>query len=153
MIRVELEGRDFVDALVGRLREQSLRRRLIDALGTEVTSQTQRRIGQEKSDPSGTPWREWSRGYASSRHGSGNHGAHAGQLRESGGHSLLELSGHLLQSIRHQASDDSVSVGSDLVYARRQNFARQFMGLSRENESDLEEIMHDLVGSHLGVSS
>lgn len=77
---------------------------MLDAIGQEVTSQTQRRITDEKRAPDGTQWAGWSRGYATTRHGN---------------QSLLESSGHLVQSITHNVltSGNAVQVGSNLRYS------------------------------------
>lgn len=155
------------------------RRGLLDLVGAEVESQTKRRIETEKSGPDGIPWDSWSPGYAETRHG---------------GHSLLEADGHLLGSIDHQvAGDDSVEIGSNLVYARIQQEgsgsepvtvpahkrlitkvfgrelsfgvwasvdtyrfvqnipARPYLGLSGENEHDIEAIVDSFIDGVLGL--
>lgn len=76
---------------------------LKDALGAELTTQTKRRLEEEKSSPAGVAWKDWSKSYAKTRHG---------------GHSLLINEGHLTDSIQHNVLPGGVEVGSNLVYAR-----------------------------------
>ncbi len=115
-------------------------RPLLEALGAEVESQTRRRIASEKSAPDGAPWPEWSEAYASTRHG---------------GQSLLQADGGLLDSIQSLVSGDLAEVGSNLVYAAIQQFgglpsmspgpaavqAREWLGISADNESDLHAVL------------
>jgi len=75
---------------------------LLDALGTEVQSQTERRIQDEKSSPNGKPWAEWSSAYAKTRHGN---------------QSPLQGDGDLLDSIQFVVEKNQVRIGSPLAYA------------------------------------
>jgi hypothetical protein len=109
---------------------------LLDALGAEGASQTQRRIDSEKTDPADIPWRPWAAWYAATRE------PH---------HSLLIDSGDLLRGIHHQVEGDhQVIWGSDRDYAVRQNDRRQFLGLSADNLSDLQQISRDWLAETLG---
>ncbi|ADU63404.1 MAG: phage virion morphogenesis protein [Pseudodesulfovibrio sp.] len=121
-------------------------RALMDDLGAEVASQTQRRIDTEKTTPDGQRWQPWSESYARTRHGN---------------QSLLVARGGLWDSIQHVVGLDgrSVDIGSNLVYAATHQLgldmsivgsrrrvtiaARTYLGLSIENEADLEAIMDD----------
>lgn len=126
------------------------RAELLQGLGALLESQTKRRIEVEKAAPDGTPWPAWSPEYAEQR---------------PGGTSLLQSGNHLLQSVINRVEDESVLVGSPLVYARIHNNgaeqvrqrdekgrflkadpaairpgipARQFLGISADNQSEIE---------------
>jgi len=113
-------------------------RNLLDALGQEAESQVRRRLAEEKTDPEGTEWESWSQRYARTRHS---------------GHSLLEGEGNLIDSIQYAVVEDTVLVGSPLVYAAVHQFGgeevgipippRPYLGFSPENEQDLEAVMVD----------
>ena len=92
---------------------------LVRAIGEEVVQQTRDRIEDEKRAPDGTPWQPWAPAYAATR------GAQ---------HSLLIDTEDLLSSIKTIQRGNAVQVGSALVYARRQDTARPFIGLSDQNE-------------------
>lgn len=110
---------------------------LLDAVGAEIASQTQRRIREERTGPDGEKWPPWSKRYAGERKGRGG--------------DLLFRDGHLDDSIQHfvRHGSDEVVVGSTMVYAATHQFgapdrgipARPFLGLSPANEDDLEAII------------
>ena len=114
------------------------RKGLLKAVGSELETQTRRRLSDEKEAPAGTPWPEWSDDYAATRHG---------------GHSLLQSEGDLLDSITYEVSDDRVEVGTNLIYGAIHQFGgdevgipippRPYLGLSRDNRADLEAILED----------
>jgi phage gpG-like protein len=115
---------------------------LWDAVGAEVADQTQERIVEHKRTPDGVPWKPWSPAYAATRHAN---------------HSLLRNEGHMLEAITHFSSRHQAEVGvrdsyrgDDMVYARRQNAARQFLGLSATNEEDLERVVADYLEERFG---
>lgn len=108
---------------------------LLDALGAEVASRTQRRIREEKAGPDGEPWPDWSPRYAATR---------------SGGQSLLMSEGDLDDSIQHFLSGpETVVIGSPLAYAATHQFgdesrgipARPFLGHSAGNDRDLDAVI------------
>jgi phage virion morphogenesis protein len=112
-------------------------------MAATIESQTKRRIAREKTAPDGTPWANWSPEYAKTRHQ---------------GHSLLRGEGNLLDDIFSDQTGGGVVVGSSMVYAAIHQFggeagrngnvdiaARPFLGLSDENEAELEEILFDYV--------
>lgn len=113
-------------------------RQLLDLVGSEIESQTRRRLAEEKQAPVGAAWPSWSEDYQERRPAKGG---------------LLELEGHLLDSITYNVADDSVEVGSNIVYARRHQDgdeegedgipARPFLGLSPENERELQQLVVD----------
>lgn len=118
---------------------------LLDAVGAEVESQTRRRISEERTTPAGKDWPAWSPVTAGMR---------------GGGHSLLQYSGDLIGSIQYTVDGTRVEVGSNLVYAAIQNFGgkkssfphlwgdipvRTFLGISAENEQDIEAIVDGFI--------
>lgn len=133
-----------VDRLAERIRRfgELDRSSLMEAIAFEGENQTRRRIAQEKTAPDGTPWPAWSADYAASRHG---------------GQSLLVGDGDLLDSVTSDATADSAEWGSNLVYFAIHNYGgtadmapgpaaipqRQSLGLSPDNEADIETIIDD----------
>lgn len=124
-------------------------RQMMDAIGHEVETQTKRRIAEEKTSPKGEAWPAWSERYAATRH--------AGQ-------SLLQNEGHLLDSITHvvELTGKDVEIGSNLVYARIQQFggagvgkpglpARPYLGVSEENRMDIHSVASHWLDHHLGT--
>lgn len=122
-------------------------RELMDSIGAEVATQTKRRIGEEKTSPEGQSWPAWSDAYAATR---------------TGGQSLLQNENHLLDSITHvvELQGKEVDVGSNLVYAKIQNYggagvgkpnlpAREYLGLSAENRMDVHQVASDWLDSWL----
>ena len=111
---------------------------LLESVGALVESQTRRRIQEEKTGPDGEAWAEWSERYARTRHG---------------GQSLLQGEGDLLDSIQYLVSGDTVEIGSNLIYAgvqqegyAKKNLpARPYLGLSPENEAELDLLIADMV--------
>ncbi len=102
-----------------------------------IESQTRRRIQEEKAAPDGTPWAQWSPGYAETRHS---------------GQSLLQGEGDLLDTIFGEQRGAEAVVGSPMVYAAIQQFggqdvgkpellARPFLGVSDDNASEIEDVV------------
>ena len=112
------------------------RRDLLEVIGATVESQTRRRIAEEKTSPDGDEWPVWSEKYAATRHS---------------GHSLLIGEGDLLDSIVFVVGSGEVEVGSNLIYAATQHFgdedrnidAREWLGLSEDNEAELQRVIND----------
>lgn len=122
-------------------------RGLMDSIGAEVVTQTQRRIHDEKTTPKGEPWAPWSDRYAKTR---------------TSGQSLLESEGHFVQSITHivEGTGKEVDIGSNLVQAKMLNFggakigkpgfpAREWLGLSESNRIDVAMVASKWLDSHL----
>lgn len=113
---------------------------VLDTIGAVVESQVRRRFSDDQEAPDGTPWKDWTDAYAKTRHGS---------------HSLLIGDPeNLLDSITHSPpSDDAVEVGSNMIYAGVQQFgfdergipARPYLGLSADNEDEIESVLHDWI--------
>jgi phage virion morphogenesis protein len=104
-----------------------------DFVGQLIETQTRNRLQNEKTDPDGKAWAPWSTSYAKSRHK---------------GHSLLQNTGHLLDSITYVTNNDgTVEVGSNLNYAddhqngnsKRRVPARPYLGLSNDNLKEIAE--------------
>lgn len=120
--------------------------RLLDVVGAEVEAQTRLRIAEEKRAPDGDPWQDWSERYAAQRPAKGG---------------LLELEGHLLDSITYEVGTDVVVVGSNIVYARRHQEgdeaegegipARPYLGLSKANERALESLVVNWLDKELAT--
>lgn len=121
---------------------------LASAISFEGEQQTRRRIQEEKKSPEGEAWPEWSPAYKATRHG---------------GQSLLQSGGGLVDSIQANPEGSVAEWGSNLVYAALHNFggeevginvpAREYLGLSDENLSDIEDLVIDFIDRHAGVKS
>lgn len=115
---------------------------IVYAIGEAIVTQTKPRIAAEKRGPEGEAWAPWSAAYAATR---------------SGGHSLLQGEGHLLDSIANHSAGMEAVVGTNLVYSAIQQFggdpdaghapipARPYLGLSGENRREIEELVVNLV--------
>lgn len=122
---------------------------LMEAIGATLESQTRRRIQEEKASPEGEPWQEWSEEYVSRPHGSKEHASTVPHSTKSpaGGHSYLQLFGHLLDSILYEATSEDVTWGSNVEYAAVHQLGykaippRPYLGLSRDNEEEIAEII------------
>lgn len=121
------------------------KRPLLAALGAELETRTKRRIESGGPAPDGTPWLPWSDAYARTRHG--NQG-------------LLMAEGDLLDSIQSLVHADRVETGSILPYAAlhqlggtpdmppgpREVPAREYLGISADDEGDLDAVLTDHFG-------
>lgn len=153
-INVQVTGLDEVEARLALIVRQVSRRdpSLAEVVGALVENQTRRRLQDEKRSPSGVPWAPWSPAYAATRHGN---------------HSLLIDTGALQDSIQYLVDGDDIEVGSNLVYAHRQqegdNFdsgslgdlvggipARPFLGVSAENATEIESAVAEYMDGLLG---
>ncbi|WP_068087470.1 phage virion morphogenesis protein [Polycladidibacter stylochi] len=124
---------------------------LRDAIGALVVSQTQRRIDEEKTSPSGEPW-------AANREGS----------------ETLVKTGALRDTIDLRLEGDDIIVGTPMIYGAIHQFggtivpkeaqhlvfnaggrkifakqvtipARPFLGLSADNTREIEELVTDIL--------
>lgn len=102
---------------------------LLDTIGQQVENQTKGRISSgEMVGPDGIPWPDLSIDYE------------RWKVRKKGwAVTMLRLEGHLLESIQHIVSGDEVEIGSNLVYAHANQETRPYLGISDENQDDLEE--------------
>ncbi len=113
---------------------------LLEFIGATVQSQTRRRITDVKEAPDGSAWPKWSKRYAETLHS---------------GKSFLEGEGFLLGSLTYEYSPTghSVEVGSNMIYAATHQYgdaernipARPYLGLSSEDESDLEQVIDNFL--------
>lgn len=118
---------------------------LLDILGSELESQTRRRITEEKTGPDGATWDDWSSEYAAHRPAKGG---------------KLELEGHLRDSITYEVTRDAVIIGSNLVYAAVHQDgsddgstpARPYLGVSDQNLVDLGDLTMKWLAREFGFS-
>ena len=106
------------------------------AVGQEIVNQTVRRIAVEKESPEGKPWQPLSNSYLNWK-----------KTVSSGG--ILELYGHLRDSITYKEKILGVDVGTNLEYAGKHQFGdgvpeRKFLGISSQNERDIQRIIENL---------
>ena len=111
---------------------------LLEQIGSTVESQTRRRLSEEKEAPDGSPWEPLSNDWAARK-----------SQRSSGG--MLEYQGHLLDSIAYQVTGDEVEIGTGLIYGAIHQLggesvgkpipARPYLGLSSDNENELNEVI------------
>lgn len=126
-IRVTTSGLDEARAFVARLADVG--EALEEPIAETVEAQVERRIGVEKTAPDGGTWPAWSASYARS-----------GKARE-----MLERSGALLRSVTHIIRGDTIEVGSDLPYARRQQQRRPFLGLGAQDKQELDGVIQGVL--------
>ena len=116
--------------------------RLFDILGSELESQTRRRLSSEKTDPDGARWVEWSDAYEAVRPKKGG---------------LRDLDGGRVDSIAFETSSDAITVGSNLVYALVHQEgdeemgipARPYLGVSDDNLEDLGQLVVDFIAQEV----
>ena len=117
---------------------QNFQQELLESIGAMVESQTRQRIQEDKTGPDGKAWPKWSERY--------------GKTRNSG-QSLLQNEGDLLDSIQYLVNGKEVEIGSNLVYAATHQYgdearsipARTFLGLSDENERELDDLIQGFI--------
>ena len=163
-LQYDLSGIDGLNRRIAKLSRVE-RDELLDTIGAVVASQTRRRIESEKSAPDGTPWPAWSDRYAATRHSGQSLLMGEGDLADSIDHQVsgddVDVGSNLIYAAIHQfgSDDDPVQVpahqrritqafGKTLpfpvvvdvaAYSFQQNIpAREYLGLSADNESDLE---------------
>ena len=138
-IEVESAGLRRLEARLAALADPGARRSLLEAVAAEIETQTHRRIREGGPAPDGDPWPEWSDDYALTRHG---------------GQGLLFGEGDLDDAIQALVGGDEAEVGLNLVYGAIHQFggaevgrpglpARPYLGLSAEDEADLDAIIDD----------
>lgn len=141
-LHVDLSGLEALQGRIDRLAglDGSRTRALLEDIGEMVESQTRRRIQEEKESPEGVDWPRLDPEYLARK-----------KKKSSGG--LLVFGEGLLDSIDFEVSGDSVEVGSNLIYAathqmgdeKRNIQARQYLGLSPENEGDVVDIVDKFI--------
>lgn len=117
---------------------------ILEAIGSTHEKQVRRRIQDEKTDPHGEVWPEWSEEYAETRHE---------------GHSLLQNEGHMLDSINYLVEPGGVRIGSNMIYAASHQYGdqkrgiprREFIGLSDKNRAELlSDVLNSAIEDMLG---
>ena len=111
---------------------------MLDDIGALVAEQAKTRIREEKRSPDGEPWAPLNPDYEQRK-----------REKSSGG--ILVFENYLHESIQHTFFGNSVTVGSNRIYAAHHQFggeeigsgipARPYLGFSPENIEDI----HDLV--------
>ncbi len=107
---------------------------LLDGLASLLEAQTKRRIQDEKTDPEGNKWDEWSKDYARTR------------KRK---HSLLIDTQSMLDDIAGSVDGDAAVVGSSMIYAGSNQKARPFLGISGDNASEIDQLITDWIDDRL----
>ena len=124
---------------IGAVDEELGRAAVRTVVAAEIETQTRRRIEAGGPAPDSKVWAEWSKAYAARR-------------RAGGGKLFLE--GDLLGSLQSLSGADEAEVGTNLVYGAIHQFggaevgrpgltARPYLGLSSDDEGDIEEIFAD----------
>lgn len=108
---------------------------VMNNIGQLLEESTELRISNTKTAPDGTPWRGLSAKTLAQKTGK------SGKTRDG----ILVDTGSLMRSITHEASANSVIVGSGEIYARwhqqgtKHMPARPFLGLSETDVRDINE--------------
>lgn len=109
-----------IDKLIGLYGDE-----LRDGIGAILESSARRRVGETKIGPDGTPWPEWSEGYAKHR---------------PPGKSLLQDSGGLLDSIQFSTTPDSVIVFAAAEHAATHQFGDYRLVTVREHKRTIDHL-------------
>lgn len=113
---------------------------LMTLLGAAVEAQTKRRINSEKTSPDGAAWAALK----------------PSTVKQKGSDNILVDKGRLLGSISHIATATVAIVGTNVFYGgyhqdgTKKMVARPFIGLSGENESELERVINTFIASQIG---
>ena len=140
MIVVDVAGFDkatiYINERLGRLNTYSL----MEAIGATVEAQTKRRIASEKTSPSGQAWAPLK----------------SSTIAKKGSANIMVDTGRLLGSITHIASARQVVVGTNVFYGvfhqdgTSKMVSRAFVGLSGENENEVERVTMAFIARQLG---
>jgi phage virion morphogenesis protein len=139
-LNVNLRDLERLNAAIANAATGSLEQ-LGEPVGQILEDGARERLESLKSAPDGSPWPAWSERYAKT---------------VSGGQSLLDAEGDLIDSISSEAQSETVLVGSNLPYAGvhnegwpEQNIpARQYLGIS---EDEAERIGIEIGEWYLGL--
>lgn len=110
-------------------------RDLYDRVGAKVVRQIKARF-KTKVSPEGVRWRDWSAAYAASR---------------PSGKSLLIDEGDLEHSFESRIAGDKLQVFSTVDYAAYANHSRPFFGLSRDDASEVMDMIEGEARRATGV--
>ncbi len=131
---IDLDDADLREALArldGALRDMT---EPMDAIGAALVASTPLRF-EDQAGPDGEPWAPWSEEYARRRR------------RKDPDARLLQLFGHLRSSLTHDPGRDSVTYGSNLVYAAVQQLgdahipARPYLGIDDDDREMIAETL------------
>lgn len=145
VVTIDLRELEEIADRIASLGDPAKRTRLLKIVGRLHTGQVQERIDTEKTAPDGSQWPDWSDDYADTR----------GE-----GKSLLEDEGDLLTSIHERLiNQNTIAVGSSLIYAATHNEgdpdrnipARKYLGLSDENQDEMEIVIIDWLDRQLAA--
>lgn len=155
--------------LVETLSDPRHKAELLDSLGAVVESQTRRRIADEKTSPDGANWPDWSESYNKTRHGNQSLLQGDGGLLDSIQYLVeknrVRIGSPLVYARAHQEGFDGpvqVSAHTRLIhqafgkalrfpvyqqvsaFTRHMNLpSREFLGLSRDNQTEVYEVIGD----------
>ena len=113
-----------------------------DAIGLALVSSSQLRF-EDQAGPDGTAWAAWSEAHARRR-----------RRKDPSALILLDL-GHLRSSLSYEAGPDSVSYGSNMVYAAIQQLGgngipeRPYLGLDDDDREMITDEYLDWIGELL----
>lgn len=161
-IEVELQG---FGALQAKLQQLALTdyEPVLDQIGATVAEQTLERFEQER-DPEGRPWRPLHADTVLRKLGGSRRaykkrgGLKKAARRKLGAMKILQDSswqGGLISTIHHQVRKDEVIIGTGKVYGATHQFgrgaipARPFLGLSTENEAEVEAVVEEWMKQQL----
>lgn len=112
---------------------QNAPKEALNEIGESVVAKAQQRIRSTKTAPDGTPWAPWSMATI--------------RANQNKGGSLLYRTGALLDSIQYRVSDKTITVYSNVGYARFLQFgtpkmpARPFLGWTQEDINKVKQII------------
>lgn len=177
-ISVEIRGDVELQRIrqhVEQLSDTGNRAKLLELIGAEVESQTHRRLRDEKTAPDGSAWEPWSDGYAATRHGNQSLLMGEGALDDSIQYfitgSKVHVGSPLAYAAVHQDGFDGavqISAHNRLIkqafgralkspvwqsvkaHTRQMSVPqREYLGLSTENQRDLQALIGDFWGEKL----
>lgn len=105
MIEIQIDSQPVLDAFNRLIAAGQEPRAMLDAIGIEMKSRVSARF-ETKTDPDGTPWAPWKPSTVKSYPKSGAN------------NKLLERFNDMLDSLNHQADNDSVFIGFGQPYAQ-----------------------------------
>jgi len=170
-VDVQVRGEELAryQRLLDTLGRNDYKAELLDTIGAVAESQTRRRIADEKTSPDGTPWTPWSAAYEKTRHGNQSLLQSEGGLLDSIEYQVergkVRIGSALAYAGVHQDGfDGAVQVPAHVrritqafgkalkypVYQSVGSFTRQmaiqpreFLGLSRTNQTELLSVIGD----------
>lgn len=176
-ISVDIQGAELQGILahIQKLNDPASRERLLDLIGAEVESQTHRRIRDEKTAPDGSAWPEWSTSYAATRHGNQSLLMGGGELDDSIQYLVRGKKVHVgsplaYAAVHQEGFDGAVNISAHNRLIRKafgkalkspvwqtvkphtrqmQTPQREYLGLSTENQHDLQALIGDFYGDIL----